>query len=800
VKVKNLTPFAFGPKVTSRRPPQRELVLAIRGAFELRPGEPLKVIDKPGRATRMSGETFREDDDERRGEALYPGDFADFKLRAEVMLRGTCHAPGARPVKECPVRFSVGGLSKLLRVVGPRVYSDGLLQGATEPKPFTSMSLDWSNAFGGPGFDDNPVGKGFGALLELPNVEAPGHPVSARGERHEPAGFGPVASTWPRRAQKVGKAYGAAWKKTNAPFYAEDFDWSYFSSAPDDQQLDGYLRGDEEVTFQNLHPTAPAFGVKLPALRVRAFVKDTRGDFRELAVALDTLFAEPDAERLYLTWRGHTPVREEDLADVAIALIAAEPLADAALPESHYRALLDAFEKDPLGKEALIRERFPEPLQERALAALRGDPFVPPPPPPGTPPARAVSDVLTGTGAVDPSHASAISGAIEQAIARAAPHGDLGAAMGRGLSAPATGGAALGPGGPPKVALGGAIEALKGKLGALKRATGAGGAAVFDRLEAVLADPRLAGVDAGSADATPPEPGPGVDCKGMDLSGRDLAGRDLSSLDLAGANLSGAKLVGARLVHANLRAASLASADLTDANLEAAVLTNANLSNANARGARLVAATFDRGFARKTTLAGAVIDEARMAELVVSDADWSRVSARRVRFRKVVFQRVNLEGADFGEAELVECYFLNCRARGLVARGALAHRTSFGASDLEGASFEGLRGERTIWKDARLAGADFSRAVLPSAFFIGVTGAAPRFFGANLLGARFYKARLERGDFTRANLMGADFSKAHIDGARFTDANLYDAKFLGSAGAATDFSGANLKRALFEQP
>src|SRR5262249_7719394 len=163
---------------------------------------------------------------------------------------------------------------------GPRFWSDGLVQTASEPLPFTKMPLTYANAFGGPGYAPNPVGKGF-VSMELPNVEDPAAPLRARGDRREPASFGPLSSSWPQRAGKIGKEYGAVYKKTRAPFYAVDFDWSYFNAAPPDQQMEGYLRGDEEVTFQNLHPDSALFSVRLPALRIRVFLKDDRGEVRE---------------------------------------------------------------------------------------------------------------------------------------------------------------------------------------------------------------------------------------------------------------------------------------------------------------------------------------------------------------------------------------------------------------------------------------------------------------------------------------------------------------------------------------
>src|SRR5579859_7279231 len=99
MRVKNLTPFPFGARVTSRRPPRPELCLVLRAAHVLAPGKPLALPEGPllGAQGAMSADTYREDDAERAGECLYPGDFADWKPRAEVMLRGTCHTPFGKP-------------------------------------------------------------------------------------------------------------------------------------------------------------------------------------------------------------------------------------------------------------------------------------------------------------------------------------------------------------------------------------------------------------------------------------------------------------------------------------------------------------------------------------------------------------------------------------------------------------------------------------------------------------------------------------------------------------------------------
>src|SRR5690242_993821 len=100
MKTKNLTPFPFGTGVTSRRPPRPEMTLILRACFVLVPGEPVAPPEDGDLMAQgpMKADVFRDDDDERAGECLYPSDFADWKPRAEVMLRGTCHTPFGKPL------------------------------------------------------------------------------------------------------------------------------------------------------------------------------------------------------------------------------------------------------------------------------------------------------------------------------------------------------------------------------------------------------------------------------------------------------------------------------------------------------------------------------------------------------------------------------------------------------------------------------------------------------------------------------------------------------------------------------
>ena len=245
---------------------------------------------------------------------------------------------------------------------------------ASEPAPFAKIPLGWESAVGGEGYARNPVGKGLED--ELPHLEDPQRPLKGRRDRPEPVSFAPISGNWPQRASKRGKKYGRSWRKKRAPWFSADFDWSYFNAAPADQQLSGYLRGDESVVFQNMHPRVPTWETRLPGLRIRAFTKDVQGTVRDVKTELDTLYADLDEGRLYLTWRGHVPVDQLDLTDVAGVLIASELLKEAPRSREHYEKLLEDYLADPIGLE------FPpgfmmvaEAVEAAELAELKGEPL-----------------------------------------------------------------------------------------------------------------------------------------------------------------------------------------------------------------------------------------------------------------------------------------------------------------------------------------------------------------------------------------------------------------------------------------
>ena len=804
MRVDNRTPFLVGAKVTSRRPPRPEMTLVVRGAYVLTPGEPLRLPEGPFPLSQgsLSAETFREDDEARAGECLYPGDFADFKLRADVLLRGTCHAPRGRSVTECPVRFSVGAWSKTLRILGPRTWAAGVTGDTpTEPLGFTRMPLGYENAFGGPASPLNPVGKGAGTR-ELPTVEHVTLRVRSPEDTLPPAGFGPVNPAWPQRASKLGKEYGESYRRTRFPFHAEDLDWSHFNAAPEDQQIEGYLRGDEEASFHCLSPRAVDFSVKLPGLRVRAFMNDRAGKVRELRMILDTLFADVDEERLYLTWRGVEPVGEDDLHDVTTVLVVTEPLEGPKRPESEYHAALAAFEKDPLGKKLDPMEGpdFFRAAGEEAAASAAA--------PRGSPPPDPLTALLSQKlGGIAGAQQTQIARAVRRMRAVRLPPGvSLDALLTKAVNdAPAQALPALaGTPAAPRAPVGGALRKLLSNVAVLERAAAARGQKVegLDALKALANDPRLAALDPaasrGGAQGAE-ELGPGKDLRGADLRGRDLTGIDLTGADLEGALLSGAILRGAELSRVNLSFAVLFEADLTAARLTGANLTGANLGSANAEEAVLEEAVLDKVNAQKARFVRAVFTRARSRDGIFEEAVFDGARLREATFEQSIFDDAHLAAADFTAATFTTCRCERVSGEGVIFERATITGSSFAGASLPKARFSEVNGQRSVWVGADLTTADLRFSRLALAHFTEASAREARFRCADLRGARFYRADLTGATFAEANLLGADLCKARLTRAKLTGASMYDAKLLGASLDDTDFEGANLTRSTLER-
>ena len=164
--------------------------------------------------------------------------------------------------------------------------------------------------------------------------------------------FGPVGRTWRPRLRLAG-TYDKKWLKTRAPLLPEDFDEAYYNCAPVDQQIDGYLRGDEEVRVQNMHSEHSDLRFRLPGIRVRALLDRTALDgsgFEEIPMNLDTLWVDMEARQFVLVWRGRHAITDHRNRDATVLLVE-EPLATAARAPESYRASLREIQAEERSAE-----------------------------------------------------------------------------------------------------------------------------------------------------------------------------------------------------------------------------------------------------------------------------------------------------------------------------------------------------------------------------------------------------------------------------------------------------------------
>jgi hypothetical protein len=241
---------------------------------------------------------------------LVASDLGPMKPKVDVLLAGALAFP--RPTTEIDVLLLVGTrLQKGARVFGDRVWLPSSVADVvpSQPRPVTTVPIAWERSYGGGDVQDpkncearNPVGSGVArdpTSLHgeaAPNFEDPDHPLGALIGKAAPIGFGPIAQHWQTRIRLAG-TYDEAWEKSRRPLPPADFSPAFFNVAPADQQLDGYVPG-EEVRLVNM-TTASQDCFRLPDFSVPATIVSS-DELTESIAEVDTITIEPEARRFSL--------------------------------------------------------------------------------------------------------------------------------------------------------------------------------------------------------------------------------------------------------------------------------------------------------------------------------------------------------------------------------------------------------------------------------------------------------------------------------------------------------------------
>lgn len=321
----NQTPFAAERTWVRDKNGAEVWLVAVKGTFDILPDGttvPAEKQEDVVMAPEFSG-------DPNSSSLFNDTDLPHKKLATDVLLQGHAYAPEGKPVTELLVGFKLASIQKILRVTGDRFWQDSLggVQ-ISEPKPFEKMPLVYERAFGGMDLNDpdeskhdwdvrNPAGCGFATKAEyligkpVPNIEDPNALLTNWKQRPIPVGFGPIAGHWHPRVRLAG-TYDENWEKTRQPLLPEDFDERYYQSAPKDQQVAGFLKGEEAIQMVNLTPGGK-FQFRLPRIFLGFTTHFFDGTSENHRAVLHTVILKPDLPQVVMVWHTHLPCHHKVL-------------------------------------------------------------------------------------------------------------------------------------------------------------------------------------------------------------------------------------------------------------------------------------------------------------------------------------------------------------------------------------------------------------------------------------------------------------------------------------------------------
>lgn len=719
MEIINDTPFSFGLLPGRIYFPKHSLTLMVKGTFQLRHQAPPLLLEEQ---VFPEGDVFYEGDDEGKGSVFYESDFAYAKTATDCFLVGKCC--GERPARVRRVDFKIGEHLKSLAVFGNRVWTGG--NAISEPEPFEAIPLRYEYALGGPGYEQNPVGKGATDLQQqgyvLPNIEYADQLMQSPNSRPPVAGFGPLNRNWLARTTKLG-TYTQRYAKERWPWFPEDFDWSYFNAAPVDQQIKPCLIGNEPVFVTSMHPQHEVFESRLPGLRARIFVSTAETPnpeyFSEVKSQLDTLWINMEDLTLRLVWRGWLPVSDSDYAELKHCFVYAEPTTintPLNVVFERFQACWQALQDEPEPEEDRAATRLDEAqqqaLRDKEIAEAR----------------QAMRAHLISLG-LDPK-------GIDEAMAKA-------------------------------IADEGARDAVKVQP------------KVWTRELFLLALEKRQ--DFSQEDLT------AVDFSGLTLHGICFAKTDLTGSSFASATLQACDFTQAVLSKSDFRNTAIYGCGFVEADLFQADFSGARLDQVDFSGVYADEANFVQVEATQLVCVEASIVSANLAgfrapgcDFSATDFSYSDLTGADLHQAKLA--EASIEGCVARQINLMLAEAPQLKAsEGLVAEGGnfcqlIAPDSIWEEANLDQCNFTYAQMQSATFNKVTLRNADISAADFKGGKFMSADLTGTKAVMINGFEGTFEKARLIRTDLRGSNLYGAEFLDAVIQQSLFEQANLAASK------------------------
>jgi len=762
------------------------------------------------------------------------------KVCAEFLATGHAYTHHQKEKTACAVALQVGELARQLLVFGDRFWLDGR---PTAPQPFDSMRLDWTRAFGGPSFAENPLGIGHAqeminglSVQRVPNIEHPQRRLDRPEREAEPVSFGAIDLSRPSRMRLIGRHYDSHWRENLFPGFSEDMDWRFFNAAPPEQRWNGRdsIPGGTPYEVWNMHPALPVQRGRLPDWRARAFIARKTGagrepeHFDEVPMRHTTAWFFPHLAQVALIYHGEIDIAQDDADDVTHVMPTIEAAGDPPHPLAHYFAILqrrchpetgalyaarddELLPAEAIGpwldtledaeESALVRnmrergDRLREDMMQKAREAGH-DPRLlrerPPPEPFRKAPTLAeLPEFIERTRVFAQDQRRKL----EDGRRELERMGKLNAAESRKVGFD-TGELVAGidrttTKGPPAFD---GRTALQGMFG-IAEATGTPALSpaqqreftqVVEKGQRGLIDMyRMGAQHQSAADAMSGEQAAEARQRVLDIM---AATRDLSGMDLTGADLSGMDLRGARLHRTLLESANLEDARLDGADATEAVLVRTRLSRASLAGCVLHRANLSMAHCVHTEFAGAHLHETTLEKTHFDRCDFSHAVLEHLTCLGMHFAHCNFGEARFAYVSFIEQSCLqDCSFRGAVLHkvgviSCIAARLDFTQAQLEACAWAHTPGDEGIV---------FREATLRTTCFVGTSRLCNTDFeGATLVqcglrempldGARFARATLDTCDFSACSFIGADLSAIDAPESLFIRADFTHASLRGA--------------------
>ncbi|MCF8172309.1 MAG: DUF2169 domain-containing protein, partial [Candidatus Methylopumilus sp.] len=711
------------------------------------------------------------------------------KTNGEFLVYGAAYPPIGHTAQPISVNVTLGSLQKKLAVFGDRSFNALGLRSA--PEAFQRMPITPAQAFGGPSDARNPAGKGIDLSpsartslpqQSMPNVEAPNRLMVSPTDKPEPAGFWALTAAAPQRTELLGR-FDNNWLKHRWPHLPTDTQDAYYQTAPSDQRLTGFFRGDERVSIQNMHGQFSSLDASLPGLRARVFVaqrvKPDETVFKELSAPLETVWLLPDQLTGLVLYRAVVALSEIDAADIQHLYAELEPLNAAPQSlEQHYQKFLilsgaelapdEALDSDPpVEDEPAAQTKAPE-AQAKAIQP----PSAPPPTPDPDPDLERELRELKALGQDADNEMSKLKqsgfdfNALEKKMAL--PETGMSAAETKKLIDESSAQLlnffknsgksdteliALLKSRPDTAAEGDLLANTPGGIQGLIDEVKKSAEKLF-----ALEDSQLK-----AEQEQPPTPAeqaaPEGDVAGEDgnagagllhdrqwvidqhARGESFVDQDLSHLDLSGLDLCDADFTGAQLAEVNFAQARLERTRFDHALLSTAILTGANLSAASLKG------------------------------VSAGNSDFNNCNLSRANLRGGDFSEGHFEQANFDYSDLKSAIFSGSSMNGLSAKGAVAENASFEACSLIDANFTDARLKAVSFNDSVMTGANLTDALCQRTDFSGANLSKAKLSGAGLQDSEANaKTSFAQAVMFRANLTGANWAGPCLDEVNFDEA------------------------------